>query len=196
MRDRDRAPTPSAWPFSVSAALCALIAVVALGGCATRPQAMPPPANAADQKGSHWIALPHEAPTGQLVTWTRGPFVFVMRYADVLTSLDTALGDSKWHAPIRSALLTYENDPDAAVLPLNDVIGKSPDLDAAFAVVLANLLEERRASLIDTERGFVIGSVQEVTASGVESRGRLFQTRDGREVLRTTEVSWAFPLSL
>lgn len=159
-----------------------LIVAAALYGCAGRPQPAPPQA-----EGGHWIALPKEAPSGPLVSWAVGPFVFVMRYDDVLASVDSVLGDTGGHAAIRGALLRHEHDPGAAALPLNDVIGESDDLHALFGFVLANLLEARRASLIDMERGFVIGSVQQVTRSSHDRRSRSFLLRDGREVLRVTE---------
>ena len=158
-----------------------LIVAAATSGCASRQQPSPP------NDDGHWIALPREAPSGQLVSWAVGPFVFVMRYDDVLASVDSVLGDTGRHAAIREALLSYENDPDAAVLPLNDVIGESDDLQAVFGFVLANLLEDRRVSLIDMERGFVIGSVQQITNLGHDRRSRSFLLRDGREVLRVTE---------
>jgi len=163
-----------------------LILVAALAGCATSAS---PSRSPAAGDGGEWIALPREAPAGRLVAWVRGPYVFVMRYDDVLASLD-AVSDVDRHAAIRDALQASENATGADALFLNPLIGDSPQLAAAFGPVLADLLTGRRASLIDTERGFVIGSVQEVPVATRAARYRTFQTRDGREVLRVADQPW------
>lgn len=168
-----------------AAALALLIGTAMLCACTARPDGVPPPSD-----GGSWIALPKDAPSGQLVSWVRGPFVFVMRSDDVLAALESVPGDASRQAAIRAALLAHANDPGTDVLFLNAVIGNSPHLHAAFGPVLADLLTERRASLIDTERGFVIGSVQEVARSTRAARYRSFQTRDGREVLRVADPHW------
>lgn len=164
-----------------------LILAAVLGGCAT--SASQPRSSEAGDGGS-WIALPKEAPAGRLVAWVRGPYVFVMRYDDVLASLD-AVSDVDRHAAIRDALQASENAPGTDALFLNPIIGDSPQLTAVFGPVLADLVARRRASLIDTERGFVIGSVREVPVATRAARYRTFQTRDGREVLRVADQPWA-----
>lgn len=166
-----------------------LIAVAALCGCAARTPS--PPAD-----GGRWIALPREAPSGQLVAWVRGPWIFVMRSQDVLTALDDVHGDAEEHAAIRNAVVSYRPNAESDVLFLNAVIGDSPHLYSAFGPVLADLLAGRRASLLDTERGFVVRSVQEVPISTRAARYRSFQTRDGREVLRVADQHWQRGIAL
>jgi len=167
--------------------MIALIAAAAvLWGCATQPPAASSPAAAAAPV-QRWIALPHEAPPGQLVSWSSGPFLFVMRYGDVLTALDDDFGDASHIDAVRAALLAHANEPDGGALYLNEVFGPAADLHVTVGFLVAGLLETRRASLIDTERGFVVGSVSEITETKPGRRARRFETRDGRKVLRVVD---------
>lgn len=169
--------------------LAGVIAGLAVCGCATAPAPAPPSTAAAPRN----VVLQHEAPVGQLVSWASGTYVFVVSYDEARTWSEGGLGRLARQTGILAVLDAYAGDPEIDVLSLNDAIGNSPERTTAIMLLMARSLERGKASIIDAERRFVVGSVNVVPFAAPTHAGRRFETRDGRRVLEVIDVVYQRP---
>jgi hypothetical protein len=174
--------------------LAGMIAGLAAGGCATAPAPQAEPA--AEQTSARTprnVALQREAPVGQLVSWASGSFVFVVSYDEARTWSEGSLGRLARQTGIVAILDAYANDPEVDVLSLNDAVGANPERNTAIMLLMARSLERGKASVIDAERRFVVGSVTVVPFAEPTHAGRRFETRDGRRILEVIDVVYQRP---
>ncbi|MDX2171298.1 MAG: hypothetical protein SF182_29795 [Deltaproteobacteria bacterium] len=162
-----------------------LIALIGTVACGTHPPTQPEPASSFAPRN---VALQREAPVGQLVSWASGAYVFVVSYDEARSWTKGSLGRMARQAGIGAILEAYVNDPEIDVLSLNEAIGNDPQRTTAVMLLMARSLESGNASIIDAERGFVVGSVNVVPFSERTHAGRRFETRDGRRVLEVIDV--------
>ncbi len=160
-----------------------------VASCSASQVPAPPRAAVADAPDATSIALPHEAPKGQVVSWTSGPFVFVVDYDVMIAALDGPLRAVPRYAPLRGILHANANNPDLDIFSLNDVADHNSELAAVVPLLVAAVLESGNASLIDMEHGFVVKSVKRVPFSANGHSALRFETRDGRPVLEVVDFS-------
>jgi hypothetical protein len=162
------------------------------GSCALSTRAPVSPSTLEESNGE-WISLQREPTTEALASWSFGPYIFVFSHKDALAYLDEAWPGDMGAGVVGAALLAYGQS--GTTVNLNDVLGSDRRASGVVLYMVAGLLETGRASVIDSDRRFVIGSLYFVRFTEYGARGRRFQTRDGRVVLRVADEPWTTDLT-